>query len=67
MVSRVKRNLRFTEADKDQWELYDLDADRTEMHDLAEQYPERVKEMSVLWDEWAIRANVTPWPWDESR
>ena len=67
LVSRVKRNSNFTEEDKDQWELYDLDADRTEMIDLAGQYPERVKEMSALWDEWASSADVTPWPWDRVR
>jgi arylsulfatase len=65
LVSRVKRNLKFTETDKDQWELYDLEADRTEMNNLADQYPEKVKEMSSLWDEWAAQANVTPWPWDK--
>ena len=26
----------------DAWELYDMEADRTEMHDLAAQHPERV-------------------------
>ena len=25
------------------WELYDMDADRTELHDLAAQQPERVR------------------------
>lgn len=64
LVSRVKRNLNFTKEDKDQWELYDLEADRTEMIDLAGQYPERVEAMSALWDEWASSADVTPWPWD---
>jgi arylsulfatase len=67
LVSRVKRNSNFTEEDKDQWELYDLEADRTEMIDLAGQYPERVKKMSALWDEWASSAGVTPWPWDRIR
>ena len=28
------------------WELYDLDADRTELHDLAAQQPERVADMA---------------------
>jgi arylsulfatase len=66
LVSRVKRNLRFTQEDRDKWELYDLESDRTEMNDLAGNYPEKVKEMSVLWDEWASGANVTPWPWDRN-
>ena len=44
------------------WELYDSAADRTEMHDLATQQPERVKEMSAQWDAWARRVGVRPWP-----
>ena len=44
------------------WELYDLDADRTEMKDLAARHPDRVKEMSKLWQEWADRVGVLPWP-----
>jgi arylsulfatase len=44
------------------WELYDMDADRSEMHDLAAEQPERVADMSALWQAWAERANVLPWP-----
>ncbi|MBP7936705.1 MAG: arylsulfatase [Phycisphaerae bacterium] len=32
------------------WELYDLKADRIESHDLAAVQPERVREMSALWE-----------------
>ena len=42
------------------WELYDLDVDRTERHDLAPGQPERVRTMSDLWDAWAARADVLP-------
>jgi arylsulfatase len=35
------------------WELYDITADRSEMHDLAEQEPERVKAMAADWQAWA--------------
>jgi arylsulfatase len=34
------------------WELYDMEADRTEVNDLAGQYPERVKEMAEMYDAW---------------
>ncbi len=44
------------------WELYDLAADRTEMHNLAAQHPGRVKELSSQWETWAQRAGVLPWP-----
>lgn len=43
------------------WELYDLEADRTETRDLAGQYPERVKELSALHAAWAERSQVRPW------
>jgi arylsulfatase len=42
------------------WELYDLEADRTEMHDLASAMPERVSELSATWQAWAERAQVLP-------
>lgn len=42
------------------WELYDLEADRTERHDLAPGQPERVKSMAAAWDAWAARASVLP-------
>lgn len=42
------------------WELYDLDADRTELHDLAKHHPERVQDMSVQYDAWACRCGVLP-------
>ncbi len=46
------------------WELYDLDADRTETNDLAAKHPERVKEMTAKWEAWARRAQVIPWIWE---
>jgi arylsulfatase A-like enzyme len=45
----------------DTWELYDLEADRTEMNNLAGANPSLVKELSSLWDAWARRSNVRPW------
>lgn len=44
------------------WELYDMAADRTEMHDLAAAEVDRVKDMSSQWDAWAKRVGVMPWP-----
>lgn len=40
------------------WELYDLDADRAEMHDLSKQQPERRDKLVQLWTEWATRNQV---------
>ncbi len=44
-----------------QWELYDIEADRTETTDLASKYPDRVKQMADAWQTWARRAHVEPW------
>ena len=43
------------------WELYDMDADRTEMHDLAAGLPDRVNALSALYNAWAERCGVMPW------
>jgi arylsulfatase len=45
------------------WELYDLEADRTELRNLAAEQPERVRELVALYEEWAESAAVGPWPW----
>ena len=44
------------------WELYDMEADRTEMHDLASTHPEKVNELKSLYEAWAKRCGVQPWP-----
>ncbi len=46
------------------WELYDIDADRTELNNLAEKEPERLKQMADAWEAWAVEALVKPWPWN---
>ena len=43
------------------WELYDMEADRTEVNDLAPGESARVREMSGMWREWAERCCVLPW------
>jgi arylsulfatase A-like enzyme len=50
------------------WELYDMEADRTEMHDLASQHPDRVAEMAGLWEKWAQANYVLPMnPWEKKK
>jgi arylsulfatase A-like enzyme len=44
------------------WELYNMDTDRTETKNLAEEHPDRVKNMAIQWDAWAMRVGVRPWP-----
>ena len=43
------------------WALYDIEADRTEQHDLAARESERVRTMSAQWNGWAERIGVQPW------
>lgn len=43
------------------WELYDLEADRTEMHDLAASLPDRAARLLGYYNRWAQRCGVAPW------
>jgi arylsulfatase len=43
------------------WELYDMEADRGEMNDLAARHPDRVKQMAAAWQAYAERAKVQPY------
>ncbi len=49
------------------WELYDIDLDRSELRNLAEREPERVRALAVQWDAWARRCGVLPWPWKPAK
>jgi len=42
------------------WELYNMEEDRTEMHNLANAYPEKVAKLSKLYTAWAERCGVVP-------
>ena len=44
------------------WELYDLEADRTELNNLSETYPQKVEQLKALYESWAARCDVQPWP-----
>ncbi|MBE7558299.1 sulfatase-like hydrolase/transferase [bacterium] len=44
------------------WELYNLQEDRTELHDLAAEHPRKVRELEALYKQWAERSQVLPWP-----
>ena len=47
---------------KGAWELYNLANDRTELHDQAAAEPARLKELAALWEAWAERTHVIPYP-----
>ena len=46
----------------DDWELFNLQADRSETTDLAAEHPEKVRELSRMWQHQftAIRKLATP-------
>ncbi len=45
---------------KGKWELYNIPADRTEMNNLAEKYPDIVKKMTAQYNQWAKERGVVP-------
>lgn len=43
------------------WELYDIHADRTELHDLAAEHRDVVHDLAADWQGWADRVGVVSW------
>ena len=43
------------------WELYDLEADRSETNNLAAKYPDRVKDLETEHLRWAQKVGVVDW------
>ena len=46
--------------DKDRWQLFHTEADRSEAYDLAEQQPGKLRELVSIWFEEAKKFNVLP-------
>ncbi|NND34174.1 MAG: sulfatase-like hydrolase/transferase, partial [Saprospiraceae bacterium] len=44
------------------WELFDMENDRTEMNNLADENPELVEKMATMWHNWAKRTGAIPRP-----
>ncbi len=44
------------------WELYDINADRTEQHNLIKEQPEVASKLEQAWKQWAERSFVDDWP-----
>jgi arylsulfatase A-like enzyme len=47
-----------------EWELYDVRRDRTELNNLATAHPDVVHRLATKWDAWAAANHVTPLPRD---
>ncbi|MET0655035.1 MAG: arylsulfatase [Pseudoxanthomonas sp.] len=46
--------------DTETWQLFHVDADRSESRDLAKQHPDKVRELAALWLSEAEKNNVLP-------
>lgn len=44
------------------WHLYDIKKDGGEIKDLSAEYPDTVKQLSALWENWALQNKVLPKP-----
>ena len=42
------------------WQLYDLEKDRTELNDLADEHPDILTKLTDAWDTWANTHQVLP-------
>ncbi len=50
------------------WELYDMEKDRTEMHDLTGEHPEVVSKMATQYEQWANERGVVPFgSWNRNK
>ena len=46
--------------DKDRWELFHIESDRSQCHDLAAEHPEKLEELKSLWFAEAAKYNGLP-------
>ncbi|TDZ92190.1 arylsulfatase [Mycobacteroides salmoniphilum] len=46
--------------DKDRWELFHIESDRSQCHDLADVHPEKLEELKQLWFDEAAKYNGLP-------
>lgn len=49
------------------WELYRIQQDRVEATNLAADHQDVVKKLEGMYDEWAKRCGVKPWPLEEGK
>ncbi|MDY6998198.1 MAG: arylsulfatase [Actinomycetota bacterium] len=45
---------------QDRWELFHIDTDRSQIHDLAAEHPDKLEELKSLWRQEAARHNAYP-------
>jgi len=67
LISKARKTQSFVwdridELDLAHWELFDMEADRTEMNDLALEHPEMVQKLANMWQAWGKRTGIVPRP-----
>ncbi|MEO0469296.1 MAG: arylsulfatase [Bacteroidota bacterium] len=67
LISKANKHKAFqwdqvAELAEEDWELFDMETDRTEMNDLAAAYPARVLQMAKMWMNWAEKVGAVPRP-----
>lgn len=60
MKNRAVRedNMKLVATKSGSWELYDLDAGRTECNNLIDRFPQKAQELNHAWENWAKRCGV---------
>ncbi|MFT4735783.1 MAG: arylsulfatase A-like enzyme, partial [Arcticibacterium sp.] len=51
----------YKEGSEYDWELYNLESDRSETVNLIAAVPEKAKELEIMWKTWAKKAGVLTW------
>jgi arylsulfatase len=59
-VTTHPTNAGWSNFNDDEWELYHVDVDRSELHDLAKQSPDKLRELQSLWFAEAGRNGAFP-------
>jgi len=60
-LGKYKLVVEWNEGIEDNWELYDLENERTETNNLIREIPEKANKMIAMYNEWAMRIKVLPW------
>lgn len=55
-------NWKLVSRHSEDWELYNMAEDRTELNDLSVGESHRLREMTGIYESWAARVGVLPWP-----
>ena len=53
---------KIAELDVKNWELYDMEIDRTELNDVSKEHSDLVRKMADMWLVWAKRTKTIPRP-----